>query len=92
MAWPGFQPTGVRPFRRTRSLETDFRKLLGTSIRSKIEESRMNAVTARLGSGLSVTQTARELHYRSANALTRAFRRHFGQSIRDWQRTSGQDD
>lgn len=69
-----------------RVLEAHFRKLLSSSIRTEIERERMNAVVSLLKQGESVQHVAQTLNFKSANALTRAFKRHFHCSIREWQK------
>ena len=58
--------------------------MLNSSIHAEIEKERMTAVVAHFKRGANVQQTAQALRFKSANALTRAFKRHFKRTIREW--------
>lgn len=67
-----------------RLLEQRFRKIRDVSLRAEIERSRMQAVLDELAHGKrNVAALAEKLHFKSANQLTRIFKRHFGKTITD---------
>lgn len=66
-----------------RLLETSFNQFNDLSIREEIEKTRMKAALTLLKQGKSVQKVAKILHFKTPNALTRAYKRHFAQSIRE---------
>jgi len=62
--------------------ELRFRQIVGTTISATIEKARMDEVVRRLKSEpRSVRQIAKEMHFSSANQLSRIYKRHFGTTI-----------
>ena len=81
-----------RPIRRTdvathlgcslQLAELRFRQVTGSSIHAVIEKTRMEvAAKALMSSDATVNQVAKELHFKSANQLSRIYKRHFGHTI-----------
>ncbi|MDO5314313.1 MAG: substrate-binding domain-containing protein [bacterium] len=67
-----------------RLLEQRFRKIRDTSLRAEIERIRMQGVLDELAHGKrNVAALAEKLHFKSANQLSRIFKRHFGKTITD---------
>ena len=70
-----------------RLAETRFRQLKGVSIRTAIEQRRLESARRLLATGKNtVAMIARQCGFSSANRLTRVFKLRYGQSIRNWQK------
>ena len=68
-----------------RLVELRFGEICHTTVRMAIEDCRLAKACPRLRqTDGNVRQVAAELQFKSANALTRIFRRHFGKTITEW--------
>ena len=68
-----------------RLIELRFAEICHKTVRMTIEDCRLSKACHRLRqTGGNVRQVAKELQFKSANALTRIFKRHFGMTITAW--------
>lgn len=65
-----------------RLAELRFSQILGETIHAAISKARMNEAERRLRSGKNVATVADEMRFSSANQLYKAYKRHFGRTIR----------
>ena len=71
--------------RSRRLVDLRFRQSLGKTLSEAIEDARMSRVVGELADpGASVVQIARKLNFKSANQLSRIFKRHYGKTIREF--------
>lgn len=71
------------------SFASHFKRSTGTSPMDYLTDWRMSLAQARMASGATVKQVAREVGYDSPAAFTRAFAKKLGQSPTAWARESG---
>ena len=67
-----------------RTLQKHFEKITGVSCKTWLDRQRLTEAKKALLAGKSLQEAAENCGYRSANALTKAFRRLEGKSYREW--------